>query len=60
MVDKSVTFSIFAEVLKEHLETNEYKKLKGEDLRFLELKKSQSRLSLDTNITIFFEIFRSF
>ena len=44
MVDKSVTFSRFAEVLKEHLETNELTKflrrLKGGDLRFLELKKA--------------------
>ena len=48
MVDKSVTFSCFAEVLKEHLETNEYTKfsrrLKGEDLRFLEFKKARKFL----------------
>ena len=46
VVDESVTFSRFAEVLKEHLETNELTKfsrrLKGEDLRFLELKKART------------------
>ena len=40
VVDKSVTFSRFAEVLKKHLDTKFSRRLKGEDLRFLELKKS--------------------
>ena len=48
VVDQSPTFPRFSEVLKYHLETNEYTKflrrLKAGHLRFLELKKDRNFL----------------